>query len=57
MKMYQLIDPQHHHLRHLPPQNDVAVKTATLAEDAAAGGLASLPGEPDAAVDFTVTVE
>lgn len=44
-------------LRHLPPQNDVAVKTATLAEDAAAGGLASLPGDTDAAVDFTVTVE
>ncbi len=44
-------------LRHLPPQNGSPVKTATLAEDAASGGLAGLPGEPDANVEFAVTVE
>jgi hypothetical protein len=44
-------------LRHLPPENDVAVKTGTLAEDAAAGGIAALPGDTDVSVDFALTVE
>ena len=43
-------------LRHLPAQGGAPVKTATLAEDAAAGGLDSLPGEVDAQVEFSVTV-
>lgn len=44
-------------LRHLPPENDVAVKTGTLADDAAANGIASLPGDSDADVTFDLTVE
>ncbi|MBM4391156.1 MAG: hypothetical protein FJ090_08545 [Deltaproteobacteria bacterium] len=44
-------------LRHLPPENDVAVKTGTLAEDVAAGGIAALPGDTDVSVDFALTVE
>ncbi|MFZ5482014.1 MAG: type 1 periplasmic binding fold superfamily protein [Myxococcota bacterium] len=44
-------------LRHLPPENDVATKTATLAEDVAAGGFEAIPGETDAQVEFPVLVE
>lgn len=44
-------------LRHLPPENDVAVKVAGLAEDFAAGGSAGIPGEVDADVTFPLTVE
>lgn len=44
-------------LRHLPPVNDVAVKTATLASEVSAGGFASIAGSTDAQVEFTVTVE
>ncbi len=44
-------------LRHLPPEDDVAVKTGTLAEDAASGGLDGLPGETDVSVTFDLTVE
>lgn len=44
-------------LRHLPPENDTPVKTGTLADDVAAGGIESLPGETDAAVDFAVQVQ
>ncbi|MFZ5475278.1 MAG: hypothetical protein ACOZNI_00770 [Myxococcota bacterium] len=44
-------------LRHLPPENDTPVKTGTLAEDVAAGGIDSIPGETDAMVDFAVAVE
>ena len=44
-------------LRHLPPENDTAVKTGTLAEDVASGGFDTLPGSTDASVDFDVTVE
>lgn len=44
-------------LRHLPPENDTPVKTGTLADEVAAGGIESLPGETDASVDFTLTVE
>lgn len=43
-------------LRHLPDVNGVAAKTAGLAAEVAAGGLAAIPGETDAQVDFTVTV-
>lgn len=44
-------------LRHLPPENGTPVKTGTLAEDAASGGIASLPGDTDASVDFPLTVQ
>lgn len=44
-------------LRHLPPENDVAVKTGTLADDVASGGVEALPGETDVSVEFDVTVE
>jgi len=43
-------------LRHLPPENDTPVKTGTLADDVAAGGIESLPGETDASVDFAIEV-
>jgi hypothetical protein len=44
-------------LRHLPPENDAAVKTGTLAEGVAVDGLDGLPGETDAMVEFALTVE
>jgi hypothetical protein len=44
-------------LRHLPPQNDTPVKTSTLAEDVATGGIAALPGASDAQVTFDLSVE
>ena len=44
-------------LRHLPPVNGTAVKTAGLAETAKTSGIAALPGESDAIVSFTVTVQ
>lgn len=44
-------------LRHLPPENDTPVKTGTLAEDLAAGGIESLPGETDASVEFSLAVQ
>lgn len=44
-------------LRHLPPENDTPVKTGTLAEDVAAAGIESLPGEADASVDFSLDVQ
>jgi hypothetical protein len=44
-------------LRHLPPQDDAAVKTGTLAEDVAADGIDGLPGATDVSVDFDVTVQ
>ncbi len=44
-------------LRHLPPISGIAAKVASLADDVAAGGLAALPGESDANVDFVVTVD
>lgn len=43
-------------LQHVPPINDVAVKTADLAQQVADDGLASIGGEQDASVDFDVTV-
>ncbi len=44
-------------LRHLPPEDDVAVKTGTLAEDVAAGGFDAIPGDSEAAVTFELTVD
>lgn len=44
-------------LRHMPPENDVAVKTETTAADVAAGGLSAIGGDSDADVTFSVTVE
>lgn len=44
-------------LRHLPPQNNAAVKVAGLAEDFASGGSAALPGDIDADVTFPLTAE
>jgi hypothetical protein len=44
-------------LRHLPPVNDTAVKTAELAGAVREGGFGSLGGTTDAQVDFMVTVE
>jgi len=43
-------------LRHLPFEDGSSVKTATLAEDVAAGGLAALPGASDVEVDFDLEV-
>lgn len=44
-------------LRHLPPQDGQPVKTDTLADDVAAGGFATIPGDTDAQVDFDFTVQ
>ena len=43
-------------LRHLPPVNDVATKTATVAEQVKTAGFAGIGGETDAQVNFDVTV-
>lgn len=44
-------------LRHMPPVNDVAVKTEDLAGLVATGDISDLPGDSDVEVDFDVTVE
>lgn len=44
-------------LRHLPPVNDSAVKTAELAQQVIDDGIGALPGATDASVNFEVTVE
>jgi hypothetical protein len=44
-------------LRHMPPVNDTAVKTADLAEQVKTTGTAALPGGSDAVVTFPVTVQ
>ncbi len=44
-------------LRHLPPEDGSAVKTAGLAEELANGGSAAMPGEIDADVTFPLRVE
>jgi hypothetical protein len=44
-------------LRHLPPLNDLAVKTPDLAARVKTGGFASIGGENDAKVDFVTTVQ
>jgi hypothetical protein len=43
-------------LRHMPPVNGVAVKTATVAADVKRAGFTAIGGENDAQVDFAVTV-
>ncbi len=43
-------------LRHVPPINDTAVKTGTLATTVATDGIAALPGATDVQVSFTTTV-
>lgn len=43
-------------LRHLPPLNGTATKTAEIAADVAAGGFAAVPGSTDAQVTFSVSV-
>ncbi len=43
-------------LRHMPPVNGAAVKTASAAGDVAARGFAALGGSTDVQVDFAVTV-
>lgn len=43
-------------LRHLPPVNGTAVKSAGLAAQVQAGGFASIGGSSDASVTFMVTV-
>jgi hypothetical protein len=42
-------------LRHMPPVNDTPVKTGTIADIVKSGG--TLPGEADANVNFTATVQ
>jgi len=44
-------------LRHLPAVNEIPVKTADLAGEAAADGLATLPGDTDVVADFNVVVQ
>lgn len=44
-------------LRHLPPENETAVKTEGLAEAVASGGFGGVPGTTDAQVTFELTVE
>jgi hypothetical protein len=43
-------------LRHVPPLNNVAVKTATLADEVKAGGISSIGGDTDVSATFDVTV-
>lgn len=43
-------------LRHLPPVNDQAVKTAALAGDVRVSGFTALPGATDAQVTFPVAI-
>jgi hypothetical protein len=44
-------------LRHLPPENNIGVKTGSLADDVAASGFTALPGATDAQVSFDLTVQ
>lgn len=44
-------------LRHMPPVNDMPVKTADLADLVKAGDISSLPGNFDIQVEFNVTVQ
>ncbi|MCP4916118.1 MAG: hypothetical protein GY913_04275 [Proteobacteria bacterium] len=44
-------------LRHLPPENDEAVKVDGLAEDVANGGFSAIGGENDVQVTFNIEVE
>lgn len=44
-------------LRHMPPEDDVAVKNASVAADFASGGSAGIGGDVDVDVTFALTVE
>ena len=44
-------------LRHMPPENDQAVKVAGAAEDVAEGGFTAIGGDNDVQVTFTLSVE
>ena len=44
-------------LRHMPLENGETVKTATLANDYANGGVSALPGDTDVDVSFTLNVQ
>lgn len=44
-------------LRHLPPENESAVKAEGLAETVASSGFGALPGSTDAQVTFDLTVQ
>ena len=44
-------------LRHLPAQDDVALKVAGFAEDVAAGGFEAIGGDTDAQVTFDLSVQ
>jgi len=44
-------------LRHMPPENDAAVKNETVAEDFASDGSAGIGGDIDIDVTFALTVE
>lgn len=44
-------------LRHLPPEDDDAVKVPGLAEDVASGGFDAIGGDTDAQVTFEILVE
>lgn len=44
-------------LRHMPPENDQAVKVAGLAEAVASGGFGAIGGDNDVEVTFNIEVE
>ena len=44
-------------LRHLPPENDTAVKVDSIAADFASGGSTGIGGEVDVDVTFPLTVQ
>ena len=44
-------------LRHLPPENEISVKTGSLADDVAASGFDAIPGDTDAQVSFDLIVQ
>lgn len=44
-------------LRHLPPENDVAVKTENLAETVASEGIEAIGGDVDILVNFPIVIE
>jgi len=43
-------------LRHMPPVNDTAVKTAATTDQVKSGGLTSIGGSTDVSVNFTATI-
>ncbi len=44
-------------LRHVPPENDVAVKVADLADSVATGGFGSIGGDNDVQITFPLEVQ